>query len=246
MTNADRDRIKRRLIRLLSMTVENGASEAEAVAAAEKAAALMREHNLHYRDVAEIEAESYIDNPRQWFRGSGATGRAGKKPASAFCLGEIDRMCGTQHSFSPYFGTLSFFGTEAETAAAHYLEEIIRRAIDRAWRDYRDEWGHDPSARASFKKAMAIRIASRLHHMNNERERERQRGASSGTDLVVVKDAHVKEQFEKRHGRPKEVDIDKTVKDPNAALAGYFAGNKVALNQGIADAPTKSIEGNKT
>ena len=81
----DRKKIKNRLMRLLAMTVENGATEAEALAAAEKAAKLMSEHNLSYRTVEEIEAEAYSDNRRDWFRG--AKGRR----RSTLCRGDLYR-----------------------------------------------------------------------------------------------------------------------------------------------------------
>lgn len=67
---ADKDQIKRKLAALLSMTVERGASDAEALTAAEHAAHLMEEHNLSYTSVEEIDADNFVDDSRPWFRGS--------------------------------------------------------------------------------------------------------------------------------------------------------------------------------
>ncbi len=47
--NPDQDKLRKRIAALLSLTVENGASEAEAMVAAQKAARLMTEHNLSYQ-----------------------------------------------------------------------------------------------------------------------------------------------------------------------------------------------------
>lgn len=50
----DRAKILERLRRLMSMTAENGASETEAIAAAEASRRLMTEHNLTFGFVEDL------------------------------------------------------------------------------------------------------------------------------------------------------------------------------------------------
>ena len=58
--NGDKDAIAHKIRSLLAKTVENGATEAEAMLAAEKARKIMDEHRLTQTDI-EIEAEEIED-----------------------------------------------------------------------------------------------------------------------------------------------------------------------------------------
>jgi len=91
-TKVERDKIRKRIAALLARTVENGATEAEAMLAAQKAAKLMREHNLSYSSTAEIEAEEHVSDARSWFTGSKGRSRSGPVPVTRRCTGAISEL----------------------------------------------------------------------------------------------------------------------------------------------------------
>ncbi len=226
-----RKKIRDRIKRLLSMTVENGASEAEALVAAQKASDLMAEHNLSFRSVAEIEAEEYGGDKRDWFRGSKGFSRSAPVPFTRWCLFGISELCGVEHCYNTHTGRLEFFGAEQDTEAAHYLEEIIRRAMDREWQDFKRLRGHG-RGRSSFYHAMASRIASRLLQMSKD-QRQKTEAGQNGTNLVVLKNALLQRRFADAHPRLREGNFNPTLNDAAAFVAGRDAGDRAQLNRGV-------------
>jgi hypothetical protein len=233
--NAQRDRIREKLRRLLSMTVDNGASEAEALAAAAAAARLMAEHNMAYRSVEEIDAEGFSNDTRDWFKGAKGRHRSAPLPAAVRCLSAICDLCGVEHMFDTWTGRLTFFGAPSDTDVAHYLVVIISRAMDREWEAQRRTL---PAAaarkqRASFYLAMSIRIAQRLFAMAEE---QRPAASATGTSLFIVKNAMVRERFESANGKPKPVRANTKAASFEGVRAGLDAGARIPLNKGINEA----------
>lgn len=240
--NIDRKKIRDRLRQLLSMTIENGASEAEALVAAEKAAALMSEHNMSFRSVEDIDAESFGPDRRDWYSGAKGRSRSAPVPFTRWCLEPLAELCGVEHSYNGWTGQLEFFGAPHDTEAAHYLEQIIRGAINREWNAFKRRRGNG-SGRSSFMHAMAMRIGSRLDRMVAERAAARQE--STGNALVAVKGALLKERFAKAHPRIKNTCPNPSFRDGIAANAGLSAGAKVHLGKGLneaSDAKLLSVE----
>lgn len=236
----NREDIKRRLHALLSRTVENGATEAEALVAARKAADLMREHGLSYRTVEEIEAEQFTATARPWFQGRRHGQRRGRLPVTRYCLASIARLCSVDYFWTEHDGALTFFGTDAETATAHYFVEIIANAIERETKAFRLSAAKPPGVTGhkwlnSFRIAMAIRIAQRLDEMADDST------FAEGRGLVLLKDAKRREQFQAtfttRGARKRTIQIE-----AEAALAGLDAGGRVDLNRGVAGEAPKQIK----
>lgn len=227
------DKIKARLRRLLAMTTDNGASEAEALAAAEAASRLMHEHNLSYRTIEDIDADAFGNDTRPWFTGAKGRRKSAPVPKVMHCLPGIERLCGVKHLFSTFDGSLTFFGAACDTEVAHYLTSIISRAMDREWHTYQQRIpkGMARTKRASFYLGIGARISSRLIAMADEQKPS----ATSGAGLVLVKDALVKERFEKANPTLRNHGVTK-VKDAHSVNAGWNAGGNVALNKGVNEA----------
>lgn len=249
MTTADdRDAILKRLRALLSLTVENGASETEAMLAADKAAKLMAEHSLTYTSAAEIELEDYAEDRRKMGK---ATSHKAKRPRGIHpikhCLPCIDELCGTKHVYWPWHGDLAFFGPKHATDVAHYFVVIIRRAMDREWNAYRATLYSSVTARkhrASFFNVMALRIARRIEEMAQRKNAT----VTTGTGLVVVRNAVLERKYGAAYPDVKESKRPAQAPNAGAALAGWLAGDKVDLNQGIEEASErrpKLLEGSQ-
>lgn len=244
----DRSAIIEKLRRLMAMTVENGASEAEAIIAAEKAAALMAEHNLSYATVEEITAEAYADDERPWFRGSMGRDRAAPIPPVVHCLNAICDLTGTLHMFSRYRGSLVFFGPKHATEVAHYLVVILSRAMDREWASYRTTLRRSQVRRyrGPFFLGIASRIDRRLRDMIAAQRRSD--AAPSETDetamtasaaMAVVRVDILKQKFTDAHPKITETRAGHRLgpqTNRGALIDGIRAGDNVAINQGIAQA----------
>lgn len=221
-----RERIARQLKALLLLTVERGATQSEAAAAAAKAAEFMRRYEL-----AAGTAPEYVADARPWFPGRLSSGRvrAGRKPATAYALGGIAALCGVECAISEDHGTLMFYGTAPSADAAHDFERVVRKTLTTEWDTYRAEHGTQlgqagRKQRASFQRGMAERIGRRL-------------AALASTDEIAVRQAEIRRkafaaEYRVQDGRPS------TASDGNAATAGFAAGASAPLARGQADAPT--------
>jgi hypothetical protein len=199
----------------------------------------MSEHNMSYSSVDELDAENYADDTREWFRGWSREKRSAPVPVEASCLASICKLCNVEHLFNRLGGTLTFFGAPSDTEVAHYLVVIIGRAIEREWLNYKAKLpkGSAVGKRASFRHAIAYRISERLDAMCKAHAPD-----MTGSGLVPVKNAIVIERFKKAHPDVKPMGQPKLT-DMSAAAAGWHAGGKIPLNQGVNEAQGAKLIG---
>lgn len=181
-----RDDIARRVRALLNKTIDNGCTEAEALAAAEAARRIMDAHRLTQTDV-QIEAEPiddiWIERPT-----------AQKLSAVDLCCSAISRYCGTKSWYEWKHGKRHWrvIGLADDTSMARYLYEMLATTIARETAHY-TKYNRVPSRDAadtrrqnqSFSVGMAHRIARRLYEMAGAANATAV--TSTGTALVVVK-----------------------------------------------------------
>lgn len=237
MTETNEDK-RRKLIAkvkaLLAMTTDRGASETEALNAAALASKLMEEHDLTYQD---IEAEL----------ADGRYGARGRKFSASFNLHESSNCVNVIADYwdcQTWWGQnretrethLVFFGSADDTSLAHDMTDMVRSAMDNAWRRYKlspqrpsDVPGH--VLRADFLLGMAVRICQRLEMLKKARSNV----GDTSRALVVAKDAIVRdrlETFKKTHGMTIEEQPEETIlRDVigEAYHAGKAAGEQVKL-----------------
>lgn len=216
---------------LLSRTTENGCTEAEAVEAAAKADELMREYDLTYTDIeAELKSDSYGARARP---SPGV--RAKREHESWRCHSSIgmywDCKCWGHGKM------LVFFGSRADTEAAHLMAVMIQIAMDSEWARYQNSPArpghvHGRTLRASFMAGMVIRINQRLKEMKDRRTAAN--GPVTGTALVVVKGQVVTEKYG-QYLRDNGIKISKSrasglnVGDSGAYAAGQQAASRIDL-----------------
>ncbi len=248
----ERARIKARLKALLAKTVENGCTEAEAMAAAQKAADLMAEHDLTYETVEDVKAERYSARTRPM---NGGLPR--KNPHEARLVApRIGGLfsCRGWSKAERGENMIVFFGTEADTEAAHQLYAIVRMAMEAELAAYlrspgrRDRRRHGQRIRTDFMSQMAVRLDERLEDIATSREAAcRKVAEETGRALVLVTKeqevtaryaAYVAEtgvQLRARSGRS-------TVRSGTAAAAaGQAAGDRVDLGGAKIATGTKRI-----
>ena len=233
----ERDAIARRIRALMAKTVENGATEAEALAAAEKARKLMDAHRLTQTDI-EVQAEHiedmYMDRPR-----------AKRLAAVDHCLGGIAEYCGVKAWFSSRSGTrrIRMLGLKADVDMASYLYQMIAAAIE-----YETKrscmWGataaETRALNQSFQVGMATRISNRLYDM--ARKLDPVAKTATGSSLVVVKDALVKNAFDRLGIRLTGGLSGMRASNGDAYRAGAAAGDRVNLSRPVGEAVAKLIK----
>ncbi|PAL23568.1 DUF2786 domain-containing protein [Sphingopyxis sp. GW247-27LB] len=221
MSQANRATISGRIRALAAKTVENGCTEAEALAAAEALARLLAKYNMTL-DEAEMRASPFTEHRE---RHDDPVGEQLWKIGEA-----VATLTGAQ-SWANRPGeipSVSFFGFDHEVEVAKYMLEICAAAMRRAAPSpsYVGIW--TPQARRRvrpFLDGMSDRLASRIRAMKPT--------APTGKGLIVLHDALVKQAMEDaghrlRNGRARgSRDLDRGYRD------GVAAGDRVSLNRGL-------------
>lgn len=194
--NAELDRVVQRIRALQAKTVDQGCTEEEAVAAAEKAAELLDRYSLDLTEasVREIGCEA-------------ARYGTGRKKRN-----DMDLLCMTVARFFDCQGWLTksaqgeiehvFFGFRADAEAARVLVARICEIIDDAADQFKRgdiyaglAGGGRRSAVSSFKAGMSHGISQKLARLKKDRVTHANR--NSGTALVVVKQDMVRDELSK-------------------------------------------------
>lgn len=238
MAKVNRDAVSRRINALLAKTVENGATEEEALSAAEKARELMDKHRLTQTDL-EIEAEPveniFLDREM----------KTNMAPAD-YCLGGIGKLCGVKIWYETRQGVrrLRLLGLKQDVEMASYLYKMIEGTIDvvhRAWArenlvSSKANAQYNRRAVSAYRVGMATRIDQRLHEMARDRDGTAKTG--SGTALVVVKDQAVEAAFAKLGINLTSSHMSgMSARDAAAYSAGKAAGDRVNLSRPVGAGP---------
>jgi len=233
----DLDRLVQRIRALRAKTVEQGCTEQEALAAAEKVAELLDRYGLNL---------SELDLRKQSCEGIGIeTGRKRRGPIDD-CMGIISKFfdCRAWAETSED-GTLRyvFFGLPADVQAAVYLHDLIalafvgETAAFQAGDFYRSaDSGHRRSATNSFQLGLARGINEKLRTLRQARDLAS--AGSNGRALVPIKDSMIDDEMErlgltfhrKAAARKKVL--------PDAYHAGKEAGERFEYRPGIEQGET--------
>lgn len=167
----DRQRLIEKIAALRAKTRAAGCTEAEALAAAELAARLMREHGMSDDDldIATCSSET----------------RGGRSVSWRSVIAVAIRDCTNSACITDLDGRRIFVGTGAGPEIAAYLYDVLVRAVERARRVFRESREYrrlrsDKSrenAKSDFCLGMAVRLAQRVRELfygsANEAARER-------------------------------------------------------------------------
>ena len=245
--NNEREKIAAKIRALLNVTIENGATENEAIMAATKADQLMLEYNLSSLDLVEPK-ERYGKRGQPFCGGSN---RRITYHAVDNCVKAIAEFTDCKVWYMGY--DLVYFGTDIDTAFAHYLTDMIKSAMETEYRKaerslkaeataqgYRV---HGKTLRTSFMLGMAIRINARLREMKQARDVNINNAsvAKTGTELVVVRNAILEQKY-------KQLGLNlnsrsKSSKNVHGSSynAGKTAGNSVNLSRPLGSGATAQI-----
>lgn len=207
--------IRKKIAALLAKTTGNGCTEAEAVASAEAAARLMREHGLSRDDIEMVSATS-----------AGATRRATWRDRMASVIAQCTNSAVTMSE-----GKIEFFGASPGPEIAAYLRDICIRAVEQEVKQFQASPFYKRRrtaktrhhASVDFINAMVDRLENRLWLAFRD-----VRDADRLALAMAARDRKYSGQLAPRNPPP-----TKRVKFDEAAYAGHAAGGKVALNRGV-------------
>lgn len=203
---------------LLSKTVENGCTEAEAMAALAVARRMMDQHEIDATDIAfggeSVTEEVKVKTDFEKIRDHLAT------PVGFFC--------GCQTWKRGMSDTIVFCGLQSEALFAHWLldmlDDFVLRELDAytlANRRRLTRW-----ERSSFIVGCTSRIAQRLRELTPKPK------PGNGRDLVVAKNALVENYMKERGIKPREP-FKLYNLDDEAYDAGMLAGDKAQFNRPV-------------
>ena len=208
-----RDRIKK----LLGMTAARGCTEAEAMAAAEKAAKLMAEMGLREGDIEFDQGDYRITTG--W---GSVRSRLWTAIATATNTAPITRRVDGQE-------VITFVGHAPGPEIATYLFEVTDRAINRALREFRSTTWYrrrrtqraKTIASNDFLRGMVTRLATRLLELF---------GTSRDPALLTAAQAELEQRFPNTVTVPPRPTSSRYY---DAALAGALSGDVVTLARGV-------------
>lgn len=226
---SEHELIRERIRRLLERTTARGCTEAEATAAAEKAAELMRRYQLTDADVA-------FDSVRVKNRSAGASVRDRLWSIVAYSTNTSSIFIQGYREHH-----VEFHGRDAYVEIAAYLKDLLDRAIDREIRTFKQSTFYrrrrslttKRQAVADFTDALVTRLAARVFEaFATVRDPEERLAAEKRRDLMCTDQVAVER-------RPI------TERYSEARWAGYHAGNNVPINRGVSGDDPKLIGGSK-
>jgi hypothetical protein len=213
------DRVKRIIRELQQKTEDNGCSEHEAMAAAQKMGQLLDEYNLNIDEVG-VREDAAQCRKNEVFAQDGYAGTL---------ISGIRHFCGIiayQEAGQGHGMKYVLFGTPHDLEIALYLYEVCSEAMDHDWVAYMNQHGYSMKKRASFRMGFSGRVYDRLLQMKKERDA---RNASTSRALVVLKDQLVKSEWAKQGIRLTKSRGTRAA-DGHAYNQGHAAGGRVNLN----------------
>jgi hypothetical protein len=245
----ERERVRERVAKLLSMTLDRGVTENEAMTAAEKASELM----AHW----DIEASKLAVRSSRAIQQEATIRKYGSLNIAAPVAHHIAQLCDCLYwrsaphvdpqdidlppSWQRIIDTFVFFGLPADVEIAGYLFDVISNAIDteidayKATPDYQCEIEARVNGRTaitSFVSGMETRLCDRLDAMRDGKRQTVQE--ATGRSLVIVKEEQIKADFEatgiKLQMRAASY---RGAGSASATASGRAAADRVKLSPGI-------------
>lgn len=198
----DKQTIAARIRALLAKTVENGATEAEAMAAAEKARELMDRYQID-AGVADLEAEEVIKAEGDYDVFAARLNIKSYLANSVAEFADCRNWTSTRRGFNGTERKQIFFGLRSDVEFAEWLLSALANfvRVHTAGHVMGLTGATHPKQRhmiaRSFALGCIVRIRERLDEATAERKRQGATVAGTGRALVVVKGALVDVAFKK-------------------------------------------------
>ena len=231
MTNKEKENLKAKINALLAKNVENGATEAEAAMALEKAQELMTKYMIAQSELdikstkcLKLEVEIYPSNYNLYFI---------HKPIAELFDCMVWMIGKNKDKRAIYFGF------DEDTQLASYFYNYLCRMIVTEAAAYKEteeykrlcQNRHGRSVIADFIQGLQLRLIQRI---DEQIAKKRKTVDETGSrDLVVVKSGVVNQEFVDLGINLKSKSVTVRNQDTKAYKAGHKRGGEVEITQGI-------------
>lgn len=248
------DKVRTKIEALLKKTVENGASEQEAMTAMARAELMMEEYGIKLEDLNKgVKQTDFIK--RRFNDGkklsvldhyvAAAIGRYTDTKVwndlefAGFKQGRTVKGKRRMNTNS----NLTFYGFAVDVELAEYIYKVCDAAMEYEWKMFssRLPTGQRKAARKSFLIGMAVRLRTRLDELKQANVQK----TATGNQLVVLKHQLVERAAREElnlASLKKGYNGGKPTVDVGAFLAGQEAGDRVRFNREVEDGPTGGVK----
>ena len=231
MTNKEKDNLKAKINALLAKNVENGATEAEAAIALEKAQELMTKYMIAQSELdikntkcVKLEVPIYPSNYNLYFV---------HKPIAELFDCMVWMVGKNKEKRAIYFGF------EEDTQLASYFYNYLCRMMVTEAAEYKktDQYkrlaakSHGRTVIADFIQGLQLRLIERIDEQIAQKRKTVKESTSK--DLVVVKTNVVNEEFAALNMKLQSKSVKVRSQGTVAYAAGHKRGNEVEIRQGI-------------
>ena len=237
----DKQSILKKLKAFASRTVENGCTEAEAIAAAKAMQSLQNQYDCTLTEL-DISLTEYVKEKV-------GLGNKIKHPVSKALFG-VQVFTGVKFVFSG--PKVTVFGQQHKVDNAVYLIGLLQASMELEYLSYKNSadfleesfYHHARSIRTSFMNGMAGRLSVRLCQMHKEsRQSVAQPTSSNGTSLVVMADNALETAYRKEWPRLRSGSSRSYSRSRGASSAGANAANRVGLRTGVSRSGSQRLLG---
>ena len=187
-----RDKIIDRVQKLLALA-SNAGSEAEAALAAERAAKLMAEHEIHEAQLS-LDGAANVRTPEPIEKCHYVTRTRKRVAWHMNIVGSVDETYGARAYWQG--GSVVLFGRLSAVQAAAYTSQYLIREVERLTDREAPASRFSRAYRNAFRLGCSSRVASRVRAAHDKAERERREAAQRAT--VEEQAAHVEAQLTER------------------------------------------------
>lgn len=241
--NIEREKAKKRIAALLNKTIDNGATEHEAIIASEKAAELMEFYDIEYGELEYKEKNIVVGKERikTYARMILLNGVGIAKLCQCRCW--IDsKFDGSQYM------TFCGFASDVENATNlfNYLQEVAEKSIEtfknsKEFANYKAHGGHGKKLTSSYIGGFNNSLYNRMVELAAERQQKLD--TATGTSLVVLKEADIDSHMQGLGLNLRRRTVKRSIHH-GAYDKGAREGKKVSLSGQVAGGSNTKALGN--
>lgn len=230
--NIEREKAKRKIIALLNKTVDKGATESEAMLAAEKASELMAFYDVECGEL-EFQEKNIVKES------VACKSYARREYVSSAAMG-IAKLCQTRVWKCTGVDKFVYFGfkhdVDIAVAMFSYLEDAALRAVE----DFEESATFEGMINGGYAKKSVIMsfikgFDSRIHSRLSEMAKERDKAVilSTGTSLVPMKESEIDREMKAQGMRLVSRSCSSRISSGDAYRAGGSAAANVSLSSQV-------------
>ena len=233
--NTEIEKAKRRINALLLKTVENGASEHEAISALKQAESLMRKYSILKEELGGYKNEKCVLISHKKFK-------TGYK--TEYFLSYLAEVFDCEYYWNHL--NVTFFGYKEDVELCIYFYDLILKLCFEERRKFLEskeglhlkKYSNGRTISANFIKGFLNRINYKLYLMYQDKKKEVQ---NEEKGLILIKKSRVENEFAEKNFKIKTVDLKQIISDRQSYACGEKSADDVDLLIPLDNKTTENI-----